>query len=178
MRLLGFHNWLEVKEPCMGPLEGIGTLNKLVCDHNMVFVALFKIFQEYTWVQLRYIINAGWTQKLEILKPVQSDCSLGGQERFFETIPTLVSVSRSEQNSQRYNNFCDYSPFLWALLPVLVLLCVYCVEWHCGLAPRKFRNLYSVVDKILADLAIFQALHFNIAGSVLRGKTADLKQSP
>jgi hypothetical protein len=32
----------------MGPLEGIGTLNKLVCDHNMVFVALFKIFQEYT----------------------------------------------------------------------------------------------------------------------------------
>ena len=40
-----------------------------------------------------------------------------------------------------------------------------------GLPPG---NLDSVVDKILADLAIFQALHFNIAGSVLRGKTADL----
>ena len=47
-----------------------------------------------------------------------------------------------------------------------------------GLSPQNFGNLYSSIDQILADLPIFQDLHSNILGSVLRGKTADLKQSP
>ena len=71
-----------------------------------------------------------------------------------------------------------YRLFLWSQLPALVLFCVCCVQGYWGLAPRKFWNLYSATDKNLADLPIFQALHLNIAGSVLRDKTADLKQSP
>jgi len=51
-------------------------------------------------------------ENLEILEPVQSECSLGHQEQSFGAILMLVSVSQSDKNSQRYNNFCDYSPFL------------------------------------------------------------------
>ena len=119
-----------------------------------------------------------WGAGPKIFKPVQSKCFLGHQEQF-KTILTLISVSQSEQNSQRYSKFFDYSPFcdLWFLLWFSFVSTVFS-DTVGGLAPRKFGNLYSVADKILADLPIFQVLHFNIAGSVLRGKTVHLKKSP
>ena len=40
--------------------------------------------------------------------------------------------------------------------------------------PQKIWKFIHPINKILADFPIFQALHFNIAGSVFRGKTAGL----